>query len=74
VARSRKQETGAEKEIRTREIWELGAVTISFIRREHHPQGFRESDLHDMTDNMFFDYTIFGYERALSLAQKKGRE
>ena len=45
---------------------ELGAVTVSFIRPEHYPAGVREShDVHDMTGNMFFDYTIFGYKRAL---------
>jgi len=38
---------------------ELGAVTVSFIRPEHYPTGIREShDVHDMTGNMFFDYTI----------------
>jgi hypothetical protein len=45
---------------------QLGAVTSSFIRPEHYPVGIREShDVHDMTGNMFFDYTIFGYKRAL---------
>ena len=51
---------------------ELGAVTVSFIRPEHYPQGIRERhDVHDMTGNMFFDYTIFGYKRALPVIQKK---
>jgi hypothetical protein len=43
---------------------ELGAVNVSFIRPEHYPAGVREShDVPDMTGNMFFDYTIFGYRR-----------
>ena len=51
---------------------QLGAVTVSFIRPEHYPQGIREShDVHDMTGNMFFDYTIFGYKRALPVIRKK---
>ena len=51
---------------------QLGAVTVSFIRPEHDPQGIRKShDVHDMTGNMFFDYTIFGYKRALPVIQKK---
>ena len=51
---------------------QLGAVTVSFIRPEHYPQGIREShDVHDMTGNMFFDYSIFGYKRALPVIQKK---
>jgi hypothetical protein len=50
---------------------ELGAVTMSLIRPEHYPQGVREShDVLDMTGNMFFDYTIFGYKRALPVIQK----
>ncbi|MBA3763844.1 MAG: hypothetical protein H0X04_10975 [Chthoniobacterales bacterium] len=54
---------------------ELGAVTVSFIRPEHYPTGIREShDVHDMTGNMFFDYTIFGYKRALPVIRKKGRQ
>ncbi len=53
---------------------ELGAVTVSFIRPEHYPQGIREShDVHDMTGNMFFDYTIFGYRRALPVIRKKAQ-
>ena len=51
---------------------QLGAVTTSFIRPEHYPAGVREShDVHDMTGNMFFDYTIFGYKRALPVIRKK---
>jgi hypothetical protein len=51
---------------------ELGAVTVSFIRPEHYPQGIREShDVHDMTGNMFFDYSIFGYKRALPVVQTR---
>jgi len=51
---------------------QLGAVSVSFIRPEHYPQGIREShDVHDMTGNMFFDYTIFGYKRALPVIRKK---
>ena len=51
---------------------QLGAVTVSFIRPEHYPQGIREKhDVHDMTGNMFFDYTIFGYKRALPVIRKK---
>ncbi len=54
---------------------QLGAVTTSFIRSEHYPAGIREShDVHDMTGNMFFDYTIFGYRRALPvIPQKKAK-
>ena len=54
---------------------QLGAVTVSFIRPEHYPQGVREShDVHDMTGNMFFDYTIFGYKRALPvIPQEKAK-
>lgn len=52
----------------------LGAVTMSFIRPEHYPQGVRESrDIHDMTGNMFFDYTIFGYKRAIPVIQRRRR-
>jgi hypothetical protein len=51
---------------------QLGAVTVSFIRPEHYPQGIREAhDVHDMTGNMFFDYTIFGYKRALPVIRRK---
>jgi len=51
---------------------QLGAVTVSFIRPEHYPQGIREShDVHDMTGNMFFDYSLFGYKRALPVIQRK---
>ncbi len=51
---------------------QLGAVSVSFIRPEHYPQGIREShEVHDMTGNMVFDYTIFGYKRALPLLRKK---
>jgi len=51
---------------------QLGAVTVSFIRPEHYPAGLREShDVHDMTGNMFFDYTIFGYKRALPVIRRK---
>lgn len=51
---------------------QLGAVTVSFIRPEHYPQGIRERrDVHDMTGNMFFDYTIFGYKRALPVIRHK---
>jgi hypothetical protein len=51
---------------------ELGAVTVSFIRPEHYPQGIREShDVHDMTGNMFFDYPIFGYKRAIPVIRKR---
>lgn len=54
---------------------EFGAVTVSFIRPEHYPTGIREShDVHDMTGNMFFDYTIFGYKRALPVIRKKRRQ
>ncbi len=51
---------------------QLGAVTVSFIRPEHYPQGIRESrEVHDMTGNMLFDYTIFGYKRALPVGPKR---
>ena len=51
---------------------QLGAVNVSFIRPEHYPQGVREShDVHDMTGNMFFDYTIFGYKRALPVIRRR---
>jgi len=51
---------------------QLGAVTVSFIRPEHYPAGVREShDARDMTGNMFFDYTIFGYKRALPVIRRK---
>ena len=51
---------------------QLGAVSVSFIRPEHYPQGIREShDVHDMTGNMFFDYTIFGYKRAIPVIRKR---
>ena len=51
---------------------QLGAVNVSFIRPEHYPQGIREShEVHDMTGNMFYDYTIFGYKRALPVIRKK---
>ena len=54
---------------------QLGAVTMSFIRPEHYPRGLREShDVHDMTGNMFFDYTIFGYKRALPVIRGKRRK
>ena len=54
---------------------QLGAVTTSFIRSEHYPAGMREShDVHDMTGNMFFDYTIFGYKRALPVIRRKKRK
>ena len=54
---------------------QLGAVTVSFIRPEHYPAGMREShDVHDMTGNMFFDYTIFGYKRALPVIRRKKRK
>jgi hypothetical protein len=49
-------------------------------RRKFHPartlpQGIREShDVHDMTGNMFFDYTIFGYKRALPVIREKKRK
>ena len=50
----------------------LGAVTVSFIRADHYPNGIRERrDVHDMTGNMFFDYTIFAYKRALPVIQKE---
>jgi hypothetical protein len=53
---------------------QLGAVTVSFIRPEHYPAGLREShDVHDMTGNMFFDYTIFGYKRALPVIRRKSK-
>jgi hypothetical protein len=53
----------------------LGAVTVSFIRPEHYPNGIRERrDVHDMTGNMFYDYTIFAYKRALPVIRKKRRE
>ncbi len=51
---------------------QLGAVSVSFIRPEHYPQGLREShEVHDMTGNMFFDYTIFGYKRALPVIRRR---
>jgi hypothetical protein len=54
---------------------QLGAVTVSFIRSEHYPQGIRECrDVHDMTGNMFFDYTIFGYKRALPVIRRKAKK
>jgi hypothetical protein len=54
---------------------QLGAVTVSFIRPEHYPQGIREGhEVHDMTGNMFFDYTIFGYKRALPVIHGKRRK
>ncbi len=54
---------------------ELGAVTASFVRPEHYPQGIREShEILDMTTNMFFDYSIFGYERAVAVPPKPKRK
>ena len=51
---------------------QLGAVTVSFIRPEHYTKGIREKrEVHDMTGNMFFDYTIFGYKRALPVIRRK---
>lgn len=45
---------------------QIGAVSASLIRAEHYPQGIRERhDVQDMTGNMFMDYSIFGYERAI---------
>ncbi|HEX4665805.1 MAG TPA: hypothetical protein VH207_04330 [Chthoniobacterales bacterium] len=45
---------------------QLGAVYESFIRPEHYPQGIREGrDVPDTTGNMFCDYSLFGYRRAL---------
>jgi hypothetical protein len=51
---------------------QLGAISESFIRPEHYPQGIRERhDVHDMTGNMFYDYSIFGYKRALPVIRRK---
>jgi hypothetical protein len=45
---------------------QLGAVSTSFVRPEDYPQGIRErSNVQDMTGNMFMDYSIFGYRRAI---------
>lgn len=54
---------------------QLGAVTVSFIRPEHYPQGIREChEVHDMTGNMFYDYSIFAYKRALPVIRKRKRK
>jgi hypothetical protein len=50
---------------------QLGAISESFIRSEHYPQGIREShDVHDATGNMFYDYSLFGYKRAIPVIRK----
>ena len=44
----------------------LGSGHGQFHWPEHYPNGIREKrDVHDMTGNMFYDYTIFAYKRAL---------
>ncbi len=41
----------------------LGIIYMSLNRREHYPHGERKrDDVPDLTNNMFFDYSIFGYE------------
>ncbi len=51
---------------------QLGAVSESFIRSEHYPQGIRERhDIHDATGNMFYDYSLFGYKRALPVIRRR---
>jgi hypothetical protein len=53
---------------------QLGAVSESFIRPEHYPQGIRERrDIHDATGNMFYDYSLFGYKRALPVIRGRKR-
>lgn len=50
---------------------QLGAVTMSLIQPEHYPHGLREArEVRDMTGNMLFNYTIFGYKRALPVIDR----
>jgi len=45
---------------------ELGLVYMSLNRFEHYIHGERKADgVVDLTNNMTFDYSLFGYERAL---------
>lgn len=45
---------------------QLGSVNTSFIRPLHYPMGIREAKaVQDSTGNMYFDYSIFGYKRAI---------
>jgi len=48
---------------------ELGLVYMSLNRFEHYIHGERKVDgVVDLTNNMTFDYSLFGYERALPVA------
>ena len=50
---------------------QLGAVYESFIRPEHYPQGIREGrDVPDTTGNMFCDYSLFGYRKAIAVTEE----
>jgi hypothetical protein len=45
---------------------QLGNITTSFIRSLHYPSGSRvATGVPDSTGNLFFDYSIFGYRRAV---------
>lgn len=42
---------------------QLGLVYASFNRREHYPHGVRDKqDVYDLTGNLRYDYSMFGYE------------
>jgi hypothetical protein len=44
---------------------QLGLVYASFNRAEHYPHGERKADgVPDLTRNMAYDYSMFGFERA----------
>ncbi|HEY1582069.1 MAG TPA: hypothetical protein VGF73_03100 [Chthoniobacterales bacterium] len=54
---------------------QLAAVYESFIRPEHYPQGIREcQDVPDTTTNMLYDYSLFGYKRALPVTDPQPPE
>lgn len=41
----------------------IGMVYMSLDRKEHYPHGIRNSEnVPDMTNNLFFDYSIFGFK------------
>jgi hypothetical protein len=53
---------------------QLGAMSESFIRPEHYPQGIRERhDIHGAPGNMFYDCSLFGYKRALPVIRRRKR-
>jgi hypothetical protein len=44
-----------------------GSWQASLNRTEHYPHGLRDrQDVYDMTGNILVDYTLFGYENAIS--------